>query len=101
MNIWYFKEKIPDELDGAKDYIKRAIEIRAMHMPWAKQLVDMSAAELEHATMLYKMFQEYYSKLDAEFKELPDYVTEAKEMLDEKYTKCSAEIKYLHDIYKM
>lgn len=101
MNIWYFKEKIPDELDGAKDYIKRAIEIRAMHSPWAKQLVDMSSNELEHATMLYKMFQEYYAKMDAEFKELPDYIKEAKEMLDEKYTKCSAEIKYLHEIYKM
>lgn len=101
MNIWYFKEKIPDELEGAKDYIKRAIEIRAMHAPWAKQLVDMSEKELEHATTLYKMFQEYYAKLDAEFKELPDYIKEARTMLDEKYTKCSAEIKNLHEIYRM
>lgn len=101
MNIWYFKEKIPDELEGAKDYIKRAIEIRAMHAPWAKQLVDMSEKELEHATTLYKMFQEYYAKLDAEFKELPDYVKDARTMLDEKYTKCSAEIKNLHEIYRM
>ena len=101
MNIWYFKEKIPDELEGAKDYIKRAIEIRAMHAPWAKQLVDMSEKELEHATTLYKMFQEYYAKLDEEFKELPEYIQEAKTMLDEKYTKCSAEVKNLHDIYRM
>lgn len=101
MNIWYFEKQIPDELHGAKDYIKRAIEIRAMHAPWAKQLADMSEKELEHATTLYKMFQEYYAKLDSEFKELPEYVTEAKKNIDEKYTACYAETKILHDIYRM
>lgn len=102
MNIWYFKEQIPDELHGAKDYIKRAIEIRAMHAPWAKELVEMSAAELDHATRLYKMFQEYYAKMKQEYpKKMPDYIEEAYKCINDEYEKCSVEIKTLHEIYKM
>lgn len=102
MNIWYFKEQIPDELHGAKDYIKRAIEIRAMHSPWAKELADMSAAELDHATRLFKMFQEYYAKIQAEYpKGIPDYIEEAWKCINDEYMKCSVEIKSLHEIYKM
>ena len=101
MNIWYFEKQIPDELHGAKDYIKRAIEIRAMHSPWAKQLADMSEKELEHATTLYKMFQEYYAKLSEEFKELPDYIQDSYKFLNDEYTKCSTEVKMLHEIYRM
>ena len=101
MNVWYFNEKIPDELHGSKDYIKRAIEISPMHAPWAKQLVEMSANELEHATMLYKMFQEYYAKMEAEYpKEMPDYIKDAYTKVSEEFTKCSAEIKILHEVYK-
>lgn len=100
MNIWYFSTQIPDELHGAKDYIKRAIEIRAMHAPWAKDLAEMSANELEHATMLYKMFQEYHAKLAGEFKELPDYIKEAKTKIDDEFAKCSVEIKMMHELFK-
>ena len=101
MNVWYFEKQIPDELHGAKDYIKRAIEIRPMHAPWAKQLVDMSEKELEHATALYKMFQEYYAKMESEYKELPEYMTKAYKEISDEYTKCSAEVKMLHEIYRM
>lgn len=100
MNIWYFKEQIPDELHGAKDYIKRAIEIRAMHSEWGKRLADMSEAELEHAETLYRMFQEYYAKLSGTYEKMPEYCEEAKKCIDEEYVKCSVEIRTLHEIYK-
>ena len=99
MNIWYFKTQIPDELHGAKDYIKRAIEIRAMYAPWSKILAEMSKAELDHATKLYDMFQEYYAKLSGEYKEMPDYCVEAYNCINDEYTKCSVEVKMLHEIF--
>lgn len=102
MNVWYFKTQIPDELHGAKDYIKRAIEIRPMHSPWAKELVEMSAAELDHATKLYKMFQEYYAKMQQEYpKEMPEYIEQAYKEVSDEFMKCSTEIKSLHEVYKM
>ena len=100
MNVCYFKDKIPDELYGAKEYIKRAIEIRLMNPSWAKDLVEMSSAELEHATKLYKMFQEYYSKLKDLYKEIPEYIQDAHKEITEEYTKCSVEIKYLHEMFR-
>ena len=100
MNVWYFDKQIPDELHGAKDYIKRAIEIRPMHSAWAKELVDMSANELEHATNLYKMYQEYYAKMAEAYPQMPDYIEESYKKISEEFTKCSAEIKYLHEMFK-
>ena len=101
MNVHYFKEHIPDELHGAKDYIKQAIEIKAMSPAWAKSFAEMSANELEHANNLYKMFQEYYAKISGSFSEMPKYIEEAKEEIDEEYVECSATIKYLHDMFKL
>ena len=100
MNVWYFDKQIPEELHGAKDYIKRAIEIRPMQSAWAKELVEMSANELQHATNLYKMYQEYYAKMAEEYKEMPDYIEESYKKISEEYVKCSAEIKYLHETFK-
>ena len=101
MNAWYFDKQIPDELHGAKDYIKRAIEIRPMSAAWAKTLAEMSSNELEHATNLYKMYQEYYSKMaEAYTTEMPDYIESSYQNVTEEYTKCSAEIKYLHEMFK-
>lgn len=100
MNVWYFKTQIPEELHGAKDYIKRAIEIREMHSPWAKELAEMSGAELEHASKLFKMFQEYYAKLSEGYKEMPKYIEEAHDELLNEYTNVSTEVKYLHEIFK-
>ena len=101
MNVWYFDKQIPDELHGAKDYIKRAIEIRPMYSSWAKTLADMSAGELEHATCLYKMYQEYYAKMAETYAEqMPEYIESSYQNITDEYTKCSAEIKYLHDMFK-
>ncbi len=100
MNVDYFKEHIQEELHGAKDYIKQAIEIRAMNPAWGKNFAEMSANELEHAGHLYRMFQEYYEKLSGTFKEMPKYIESICKEIDEEYVECTATVKYLHDIYK-
>lgn len=100
MNAWYFDKQIPDELHGAKDYIQRAIEIRPMHAAWAKDFVEMSSAELEHATRLYKMYQEYYAKMAETYKEVPEYIEESYKKISEEFIKCSVEIKHMHDMFK-
>lgn len=101
MNIDYFKEKIEEELEDSKDYIKRAIEIKAMSPAWAKTLYNMSADELTHATNLYKMFSEYIAKLSASYKELPTYIDDANYDVTEMFTECSAKIKSMHEMYDL
>lgn len=99
MDLEYFKCQIMDELCGAEAYIKHAIELRAMSQTWSKLLVEMSAAELQHATNLYKMFEEFYQKMSANFTEVPDYAKDIKDEIIEMYTEKYAYVKYMHEAF--
>lgn len=99
MDLEYFKEHIKEELEGAKDYIKRAIEIRAMDSTWAKILVEMSSNELQHASNLYKMFEEYYAIMQKEYREIPSYVQEMRSCLADMFAEKTAEVKIMHEMY--
>lgn len=100
MDIDYFKTHIEEELEGAKDYIKRAIEIKPMEPAWSKSLVEMSAQELAHANHLFDMFNEYYVILGGSFTEIPKYIVDTREEITEMYTECCAVIKLMHSMYK-
>ena len=52
MTCRWFYEQICEELEGAKSYILSAFKVRPMSEDWAKSLMAMSAAELEHAAIL-------------------------------------------------
>lgn len=52
----YLKEHILDELDGAKDYMMKAVEWKQRKPEWSKHFYRMSEMEAEHATTLTKMF---------------------------------------------
>ena len=52
MDSEYFKEQILDELEGAKDYIKKSIEIKAMNEQWSEKYAEMSVQETGHAKNL-------------------------------------------------
>lgn len=95
----YFRDKIKDELCGGKEYIKMAIEFKSSHPAWGKMFVDMSAAELSHATNLYKMADEYYKEVTGAYKEIPKYMREMWDEIVTMYTDKSAEVKYMHDLY--
>ena len=100
MNAEYFKEHICEELDGACDYIKKAIELKAMDVAMSKTFVDMSAAELNHATQLHKMFGEYYTKVVGVYKEPPEYLAEIKGYIEDAFPEKSAKILLMHEMYK-
>lgn len=100
MNAEYFKEHICEELDGACDYIKKAIELKAMDAAMAKTFVDMSAAELNHANQLHKMFGEYYAKVTGVYKEAPAYLAETKDYIEDIFPEKSAKILLMHEMYK-
>ena len=100
MNAEYFEDHIYEELDGACDYIKKAIELKAMDPVMSKTFVDMSAAELNHATQLHKMFGEYYAKVTGPYKETPGYLAETKSRIEEVFPEKSAKILLMHEMYK-
>ena len=100
MNAEYFKEHICEELDGACDYIKKAIELKAMDAATAKNFADMSAAELNHATLLHKMFGEYYAKVTVAYKEATEYLVKIKDEIAGIFPDKSARVLLLHEMYK-
>ena len=61
MNAKYFKEQICEELEGACDYLKKAIDCMKHYPEWSKKFKSMSDAEEHHATELYKMFMDWYT----------------------------------------
>lgn len=100
MDALYFEEHILEELDGACDYIKRAIELKAMDATMSKTFSEMSAAELNHATQLHKMFGEYYAKVVGPYKEAPEYLATIKDNIEEVFPEKSAKILLMHEMYK-
>ena len=99
MDIYYFKDQICDELDGAKCYAKNAIEIKAMNTEWAKMFLEMSMAELDHASKLWKMSEQYYKIISDNYKTIPDYIEEVHKEIVNEYTEKSARIRYMHEMY--
>lgn len=99
MNQTYLKEHLCDELEGAKEYIKRAIEIKAMDTTWAKILYEMSVDELKHANYVFKMSEDYYNKVSSAFSTPPDYMEECMNEIVDMYTEEYATIKKMQEIY--
>jgi len=99
MNAEWFKEHICEELDGAEEYIKHAIEIKPMQSDWSKELVSMSANELEHAGKLWKMFDQYYKLVAGVYKNVPEYIEDDYRCIADKYDKRVNEIKRMHEMY--
>lgn len=52
----YLKEHIMDELEGAKDYMMKAVEFKNKKPKWAERFYKMSEMEAEHANMLSNIF---------------------------------------------
>ena len=50
----YLKSQITEEIEGAIDYMAKAVEYKAKS--WGQYFYNMSMMELEHANCLTKMF---------------------------------------------
>ena len=99
MNLEYLYDKMDDELNDSCEYLRHAIEIKAMTPDWAKQFQSMSKAETDHASYIYKMFNEYYNKLSSAYKTMPDYMADIKKNADEMYMKKIPKIAALQSAY--
>lgn len=100
MDQVYLKEHLCEELDGAKEYIKRAIEIKAMDPAWAKMLYEMSLDELKHAGYIYKMAEDYFNKVTSVYKETPEYMDVCMDEIVDMYTEEYATVKKMQEIFK-
>ena len=52
----YLKEHIIEEIDGAIDYLGKAIELKKSHPLRAEKFYRMAEMEIEHANCMTKMF---------------------------------------------
>lgn len=99
MTLLYFKRKIDEELEGAKEYINEAISLKSTRPVWAKTFADMSEIELGHARRLLEMFHSYYGEV---FKDgASEQMEEVREDMLEEYTNKYTCVLKMHDIYKM
>lgn len=99
MDLEYFKDKIADELCGSKEYIINAMELKAMDPAWSKTLANMSEMELEHASNLHKMANDYYNRISKVYTTVPEYMVQMKKEINNNYSTCMTEIKWLHEAY--
>lgn len=63
MTLDYFKSQIKDELDGAKEYIDKALESKFDHPMWSRAFVNMAEIEISHAENLKKMLEMFIKDL--------------------------------------
>ena len=103
MTFSYFRSQICEELEGACDYIKQALEIKVENPSWAKQFVDASAVELTHATMLFKMFEEHYTNITKTFtddqKAAMPWLSEVRTEIVDLYAEKYAKVKSMHELF--
>ena len=96
MDILYYNNQIRDELDGACDYIQRAITCKDTNSDRASTFAKMSEMELDHASELLDMFKEDYSK-----EATGDSIySQIKQLLLNMYAESYAKVKYMQELYK-
>ena len=100
MNVKEFIELIEEELHDSKNYAIKAIEIKAMSTSWGEKYLTLSKEEFNHATILFKMFQEFvqlYMKENGNI--LPEYIEKYQDKITQEYAEKTAYIKHLHSMY--
>ena len=99
MDMKFYKEHIVDELEGAKQYIKWAIELKGSKPAWSKSFAEMSGAEVKHAEALYKMYHEHYESIAGAYKVIPEYIEDIHDYIEDTYDACMDEITRMHEMY--
>lgn len=98
MDIYYLKEHMCEEFDGAKDYLKQALNLKNTNADWSKNFYEMGKTELDHAMSLYKMIDQHYKELNIK-PELIEYMQPFKDEIDEAYMQKSGATKVMMDTY--
>lgn len=98
MDCEYYKSHICEELEGAMQYAKAALELKASNPSWSNTFLAMCTQELSHAKNFYDMFTEYYTKAVAPYKEQPKYFRDMRQEIVDLYTKGYAEAKCVQEM---
>lgn len=101
MDLEYLHDQICDELHGACDYIKKAIESKSTRPEWANKLHEMSSVELKHAETLMRFFNDLFNEISSAYSidNMPPFLKECKDKTMEKYEEMYPKIKYLSELY--
>lgn len=98
MDCEFFKSHIEEELEGAKEYAKIALELKTVNPSWAKTFLDMCAQELIHAKNFYDMFNEHYDKIVKPYSEIPKYYRDMKTEIVDLYSECYSKVKAMSEL---
>lgn len=90
-----FKEQICEELDGACNYLKKAIDYSASRPNWSSCFESMAEMEQGHATSLYKMFMELYTESEGK----DAYMTQMRDAIMECFSTKMRKIEDLKSTY--
>lgn len=102
MYLSWFHEELKEEIAGAKTYIKKALEVKAMSEKMAKTFYEMAIQESEHAKNIYTMSMEYFDKIASAYSvdTIPEYLCEIRDNIIDCYTKEAIDLKMLIAMYK-
>lgn len=93
-------EMIEDEIDGARDYIKMALELKADHRDLADGLYQISTEELGHIDRLHEYCVRLIEKYKAEKGEPPATMMAVYEYLHKKHIDRVKEIRVYQNMYR-
>lgn len=91
----YLRKHISEEIEGAIDYLKKAIELKADYPTIAEKFYRMSEMEVEHANCMTKIFNSLERQPSTT---LSDYSKMQEEIIDA-YTTSMSKIENMKKLY--
>lgn len=93
-------DRISEEIEDAKTYMKLALELRDEYPEAARILYTISMQEMEHMRMLHEGVANIIAKYKAEKGEPPEKMMIIYNYLHEKQIEDAAEAKVMQSMYK-
>ena len=88
----YLRDHIMEELEGAKDYMTKALELKENYPSWSHKFYKMAEMEIEHANCMNKIFASMGDSDD------PCHDSMYREIL-EAYTKYMTDVRAMKKMY--
>ena len=93
-------DMIEDEIEGACEYVKKALEYKDEHRELADTLYNISTEEMDHITRLHNAVVKEINAYRKEHGEPPGAMMAVYEYLHRKHIDKVAEIKRYQEMYK-
>ena len=93
--INYLTRHIKEEIEGAIDYMTKALELKSSHPDMAAKFYRMSEMEIEHASCLTKMFNSTEKPDDMA---IEDYSAAQKSIIND-YTTSMSKVEAMKKLY--